>query len=415
MASMHGQSAGAILAATGPAEAPDVAMSALDRWPYPVRNLIRHAGGIVGMVIGVGLALGIAMNLLGVNAAMNDLFTRQYRLSGVDLRVIKQGGTLVPLLPGDSPGTIKHASNLLTQIRGLPGVTEAVGVMAGNLKRERPGPARTDVPDELIAVLGIDGDPTAIDGAVTMDSGRWVDRSDEIVIGPRLGREKGIDLGDEMRLNGRDFRVVGIGRTHGFGSREDSLGYIERESLRQRTTVGDVVNLVLIDTTQPTVAKARVPEFDPLAVYDVPETVALADAVYASDRVTHWITALLTLSIAALFVSNMLAGAVEARRIEFATLRAIGMTSRTVMLTVIAEALSVCLAAWIVGVGVSTLIGSLINTYMAPMYDEDYLYAADPGLFLTVFALAVGLGIVAGLGPARAATQVDPVEVLREA
>ena len=37
------------------------------------------------------------------------------------------------------------------------------------------------------------------------------------------------------------------------------------------------------------------------------------------------------------------------------------------------------------------------------------------GLFGLVFALALGLGLVAGLVPARQATGVDPVEVLREA
>ena len=40
---------------------------------------------------------------------------------------------------------------------------------------------------------------------------------------------------------------------------------------------------------------------------------------------------------------------------------------------------------------------------------------ADANLFLLVFGLALFLGLVSGLFPARRATRVDPVEVLREA
>lgn len=395
--------------------ATDGARSRFGRLPYPLRTVLRHARGIVGMVVGVGLALGIAMALLGVNAATTDLFTREYRASGADLRVITRGGTLVPLLPSDSPGTIRHATNILAQIRGLPGVTEAVGVLGAELTRERPGPRRTDLPDEQVAVLGIDGDPAAIPGAVTLDAGRWVQRSDELVVGPRLSREKRLRLGDTLRLNGRDFRIVGIGRLHGFGYREDSLAYLDRDSLRQRTPVGDLVSAIVVDTARPDLARARIPELDSLAVYDVAETVRLAEEAQAADRTAHWIIALMTLAIAALFVSNMLGGAVEARRAEFATLRAIGMPGHTIMLTVVAEAVAVCLAAWVVGVALSTLLGALINAYVAPEYGEESLYLADAGLFLTVFVLALALGIVAGVGPARLALNVDPVEVLREA
>jgi putative ABC transport system permease protein len=96
-------------------------------------------------------------------------------------------------------------------------------------------------------------------------------------------------------------------------------------------------------------------------------------------------------------------------------MRAIGIPNRTILITIAGEALVICVAAWTVGVGVSTLLGHLINVYVAPAYGEESFYAADTRLFLIVFALALGLGVVAGLSPAREATRVDPVEVLREA
>ena len=61
----------------------------------------------------------------------------------------------------------------------------------------------------------------------------------------------------------------------------------------------------------------------------------------------------MTLAIAALFVNNMLGGSVEARRLEFATLRAIGVPNRTILLSIAGEALLVCAAASGVGVVLS--------------------------------------------------------------
>ena len=383
--------------------------------PYPVRTVLRRWRGMVGMIVGVGLALGIGMGLLGVATASLELYTRDYRLSGADLRVITHGGTLVPLLPSDSPGTVKHATNVLSQIRGLPGVSEAVGMVSWELERERPGPKRSDLPAELIAVMGIDGDPERIPNTVVLDEGRWIRRGDELVVGSKLSREKGIRLGQTLRLAGRDFRVVGIGKLRGFTFQGDSVAYLERRSLRQRAEVGDLVNMILVDTTAVDVTRNRIRELDSLAVYDVEETIQLAEDALAGDRASHWIMTTMTLAIAALFVNNMLSGSVEARRLELATLRAIGIPSRTILFTIAGEALLVCTAAWVVGVGVSTLLGWLINAYVAPEYGVESFYTADAGLFLTVFALALVLGVVAGLGPARRATRVDPVEVLREA
>lgn len=390
------------------------------RWsaglPFPVRTVLRRWREMIGMIAGVGIALGIGMTMLGVNAATLDIFTRDYRVSGADLRIIAQGGTLIPLLPSDSPGTIKRASNVLTQVRAMPGVTQAVGVISWELERERPGPKRTDQPAELLAVQGVDGEPDKIADTVVMDAGRWLRRSDELVVGPRLSREKGIKLGQTIRLSGRDFLVVGIGKLRGFGSQSDSIAYLQRQALRQRTNVGDLVNMIALDTTSPDRTRARIADLDAITAYDVRETIQLAEAAQQSRVVTRWIMLSMILGIAGLFVNNMLSGSVEARRLELATLRAIGVPSHTILLSVAGEALVICAVAAGVGVVVSTLLGQgLINGYMAPAYGQEMLYAADRDLFLVVAALALALGAIASLGPARAATRVDPVEVLREA
>ena len=385
------------------------------RLPYPVRNMLHRWRSMLGMMIGVGIAIGIVMTLLAISKASVEIFTADYLKSGADLYVITRGGTLVPVLPSDTPGTISNARHTLAQIRGLPEVNAALGVMNWSMERQQEGPRRRDEPNELVATMGVDGDPSLIPGVLVLQEGRWLRRSNEIVLGPTLSREKAIGLGDTIRLNNRDFVVVGIGKLRGFGFSAESIAYLDYQAFRQRAGVGDVVNIIAVDARQPEAVQRRIQELGSLSVFTPGELVRQAEEVNVSTYVFSWILSFLALVIGALFIANMLARSVVERRLEFATLRAIGVSTRVILLTVGAEAFLVSLVATAIGVAISLFFGFLINTYVAPPYGLESLYSADAGLFVLVFTIALSLGLISGFFPARQATRVEPVEVLREA
>jgi len=370
---------------------------------------------MIGMIIGVGIALGLGMTMLAVSKASNDIFTEDYRASNADLYAVTEGGTLIAFLPGDTIGTIEHARSVLAQIRVINEVSEAVGILSWPLERSRGRARKSDEPAELIATMGIDGDPTRVPEMLLLQKGRWVRRTNEVVLGAKLSREKGINLGDAVRLNNRDFTVVGIGRLRGVGFTSDSLAYMDSRALRQRVDVGDVVNFIIIDSLDPELIQQRIRQIGSLSVFLPSELIKQAEAVNAAAVAIRMIFNVLTLSIAALFVSNMLGRSVAERRLEFATLRAIGIPQRTIFFTVGAEALLISIAAGFFGVILSLGFGMLINRILAPQFGFESLYSLDAGLFAVVIFLALSLGLFAGLFPARQATRVDPVEILREA
>ena len=214
---------------------PDARSPWASELPYPLRSVLRRWRTLMGIVVGVGLALGLAMTLMATSRASVDLLAGDYRRSSADLYVHAEGGTLLSILPGDGPGKIQHARNVLTQIRGLPGVQTAIGTITWAVERERADrERRSDEPTELVSAVGVDGDPTAVPGAVVLQSGRWLQRADELVVGRRLAHEKGLAIGDTLRLNERDFRIVGIGRLRGVGWGSDGFAYMEYRTLQQR-------------------------------------------------------------------------------------------------------------------------------------------------------------------------------------
>ena len=366
-------------------------------------------------MVGVGIALGIGMTFLALSAASLELFTAEYRKSGADLYVVTQGGKLVAMLPSDTPGNIKNARHTLAQIRGLGEVNAAIGTLSWTMEKERPGVRRRDEPTELVATIGVDGDPATIPGMLVMDVGRWVRRTDEIILGSKLAKEKAIEVGGTIRLNGQSFTVVGIGKLRGAGFSADSFAYLERQALRQRAEIGDLVNVVAVDTEKPQIVREKLKDLGSFSVSDLAEIVKEVERVNASSVVLRWILVALTLAIAGLFVSNMLLRSVAERRIEFATLSAIGVPRRTILLMIAAQALVISVAAGIIGIAISSGLGLLINGMIAAQYGIEALYAPDDALFALVIFLALGLGLGAGLYPARQATRVDPILVLREA
>lgn len=383
--------------------------------PFPVRNMLRRWRSMLGMMIGVGIALAIAMTLSAVGKASIDLYVGDFLRSGADLYVVQRGGTLLPVFPSDTPGTIKNARSTLAALRGIPGVKGVVGIVAWPLERGRQGPVRREERAELIATVGIAGDPQLIPDMVVVKKGRWLRRPGEVVIGAKLHRDKKIALGDILRLNGRDFVVVGVGRLRGIGFDADLRAYLDYDDMRQRAGLGDILNTIMVGTDQPEVVRRRIEELGSLTTFDRIQLVRQAEQIMASSLAFYNILSFLALLIAGIFVSNVLGRSVAERRLAFATLRAIGIPSSTILLTVGAEAILISVVAGIAGVALSLFFGALINGYMAPEFGLESLYSADAGLFFMVFALALGLGVAAGYFPARAATRVDPVEVLREA
>lgn len=383
--------------------------------PYPVRSVLRRWREMIGIVIGVGIALGIVMTLSGVGRAVMDIYTVDYHRSSASLYVTTQGGKLIPLLPNDSPGTIKQGSEILSEIRAVPGVESAMSVMTWTMVRDREGPRRSDQPAEQVIVMGVDGDPATMPGVLDLKEGRWLRRSDEVVLGSKLSRDKQLRVGDSLRLNGRTFIVSGVGRLRGFGYGLDSTAFMDAQAFRQRADVADVQSIIAVRTAPGDDLRQPIAQLGELAVWDVQNLVAEAQRILSSELITYYVLDALALAIGALFVATMLNHSVAERRMEFATLKAIGVPTHSILISVAMEALTISLVAGVVGVALALGLGWVLNDYLAPSYGFEMMFSADAGLFFQTFALASALGLAAGLFPARRATRVDPVEVLREA
>ena len=278
--------------------------------------------------------------------------------------------------------------------------------------------------------------------SVRLVAGRFInpldiqERRKVAVIGPRVREllfSKGEDpIGDDIRINGVYFKVVGVfNPRRASGGRDDEAQglFIPFTTFQSAFNFGDRVGWFAI-TSRPGVP-ASVVETAVLALLKERHRVAPDDdrafghfnlekafneiqGLFAGIRALIWIVGTGTLAAGVIGVSNIMLVIVRERTNEIGVRRAVGATPGAIMVQIVFEALVLTLFAGylglVAGVGVVELTAKLVAGVEGGMFrnPEVPLVAA-----LQTLAILVGSGIVAGLLPARRAVKLSPVEALR--
>jgi putative ABC transport system permease protein len=123
------------------------------------------------------------------------------------------------------------------------------------------------------------------------------------------------------------------------------------------------------------------------------------------------IYALLSLAIVvSIFgIVNTLALSIHERTRELGMLRAVGMTRRQVRRVIRYEAVITALIGALLGAALGMLFAALISR---PLADEGFELAYPVGQLLLILVLAALAGVLAAVGPARRASNLDVLEAL---
>jgi putative ABC transport system permease protein len=123
-----------------------------------------------------------------------------------------------------------------------------------------------------------------------------------------------------------------------------------------------------------------------------------ASTTFAVIERFHRAIALITLIAGGVFLACIMFLKVGERREAIAALRLIGVSRRTLMAWVVAEAAIVSSLGGLIGVGLGGVASLVINGYYQRFYDTSLLFAlVTPGIVARALALALVLGLLAGV------------------
>ncbi len=373
------------------------------------------------VVIGVAFVSGTFIFTDTINASFTDLFERVSKGVDVDVTAKKPvegdfGGRIQPLPPGT-----------LEKVEAAPGVEAA----------EARFETVVSIFDEKRERIGGDGPPSIVFSSnegrfdpLTYVEGGPAERAGQVTLDEATADREGLHVGDRILVGGREpaasYEISGItnvGDQKSIGIQSMSMPLPEVQKIAQEPGAVTEVVAAAEGGTSPEQLKASISEaLGGTAVVRTGKEQADESASDITDSLGFLKIGLLVFAGVAVLVGgflifNTFAVTVAQRSREFALLRTLGASRRQVLSSVIAETLVIGFFASVAGILAGLLLAPALRSLLASFGIELPSTGTVIAARTVIVGLLVGMTatLVSGLVPARRATQVEPVEAMRDA
>ena len=258
----------------------------------------------------------------------------------------------------------------------------------------------------------------------------WFEDRQGALVGDALAKKKGWKVGDKVTLAGTiypgdwTFNVRGIYTTTTTNVDRSTLWFhwdYLNESLppRQKDMVGWIMTNIKDSSQSGSISKQVDAKFDDRDL----QTITMSEAALNQSflgmfsavlKAIDIVSVVITL-IMALIVGNTIAMGVRERTNEYGVLRAIGFLPKHIVRFILAEGVVIGVIGGLIGVllgypVVNGALGRVIEENMGNMFPQ---FKVQPEIAAFAFGLAMVLGLVAAILPARKASRLQVVEALR--
>jgi putative ABC transport system permease protein len=341
-------------------------------WNITLRNMQFRARQLLIAVVGTALVFAMALLVTGLKEAFKTEADRAIASIGGDAWVVRAGPE------GPFTGLTFMPEGSWDQIGAEPGVRRADPVLLVP-KTIRKGSS--------VRSLWVVGYRRHGLGEPRPEAGRRSRTSGEVVVDKKLG----FGLGDTFTVRESKFTAVGLVSGHTMGGGQPMV-YVPIEDIGALLgSSGTVANAVVITGTPrrlPQEFKALTPQ---QVRDDMLHPLRSADSAINNTRLLLWL-------VAAVIVGAVMYMQALDRVRDFAVLKAVGATTRTLVVSLAAEAVLTCLIAAGLAIGFAQL---LLSIFPLPITYTLGAYAALP-------VIAVVVGVLSSLAGVRRAVRTDP-------
>ncbi len=313
--------------------------------------------------------------------------------------------------------SIDQWESLLPLIERTPGVVAASPVVSG------AGFAARGVASRSIVLLGMEAERYL--KVIRLDqyivAGQFRAAASDGVIGTELAKDLGVTVGDRIRITtaegGND--TITIAGLFDIGSRDLNRRWVfvsQRLAQSLLNLPGGVTNIDLTVTeifAAETIAR-QIANATGLNVESWMATNAQVLAAFANQNMTTRVIRGFVVIIVALGIASVLVVSVVQKQKEIGILRAMGATSQGIMRIFLIQGAIVGIAGAVCGTVLGAFIVFLLSRTLrnadgSALFTPEYAL----GTFAGAIAMALAVGVLAAVAPARRAAQLDPVAAIR--
>jgi putative ABC transport system permease protein len=363
-----------------------------------LRNLERRPIRTCLSVLGIGLAVGSALALIGLSRSIQDSTRDGMDEIGDDLVVMQKGAS--DIFGGFVP------EQTVQRIAMIPGVVH----VSGELATFAPSGG-----DKSVLTLGWP-DASYLWKKVPLREGRVPTAGERhvAVVGDTAAASLGKKVGDELELIGETFRVVGIASYTAVVNRGMVLvPLIDLQEASYRPRQVTVVHVSVEHGSRRvdlTAVRAAIEALGTVTASSASE-VLNNDRNFAILDAVSLAVAIIAVAISALNVLTALVMATQERTREIGIFAAIGWSDARIMMSIVIEGLLLCVFGCVLGVLLSFLTG--LGFPYIPAIGNLISFKPSVGLIAPTVLAAFALCILGSLLPAWRAIRMVPAEALR--
>jgi len=397
------------------------------------KNRVRTVLSVVGIVIGISTLVLV----LGISSAAEGYIRDQLASFGADTIFVQ---IQVPNAGSSSRAAIANGVQVkslkmddVVAARKIPNVKDSYGVVIGQQKAAYRDNSKTTF------IFGTNPSYINIDSS-KIDRGRFIAQTDEdnlarvAVLGCAIASDLFVHedpLGKMIRVNGQNFKVVGVMQKRGaaFFQNNDDYVYLPLKT-EQKLLLGydylpyfviQVNDAANIEMTVDDVTRflrrqhhilSNDPAKDDFMIEDSKSSLDTINVVFGAVSLLFGAIASISLVVGGVGIMNIMYVSVTERIREIGLRKAVGARRRDILLQFLLEALAITLLGGILGILTGLFLTSVIS-FGAGVAGIHLDMSLSPGGFITGLIVTVAFGVVFGFGPARKAAGLQPIEALR--
>lgn len=226
-------------------------------------------------------------------------------------------------------------------------------------------------------------------------------------------------LGQEVRISGKDYRIVGILKETGANSMNsnDKQVYIPFTNAQRLTGQSGVTNFNVSAASEEDLAAAEQYVNDVLKdkygtegymVMNMGSVIDMVKEIYNALSYMLGGIAGISLLVGGIGIMNIMLVSVTERTREIGIRKAIGAQKADIITQFLIESVVLSLMGGLIGMAVSGGILGVVN-----MFAKDYHFAITVPVALVALLFSAGVGIIFGIYPANKAAKLKPIDALR--
>jgi putative ABC transport system permease protein len=380
---------------------------------YNLRNLRQRPLSALATALGVALVVAVLIGALALAAGFQAALVETGSPANAMVLRVGADGEISSSVSREAAGILRALPDVATGPDGRPLVSQDMVVLTNLDRRGQPGSSN-------ITVRGIDPAALTLRPDVRIVEGRmFTPGTDEVIVGHRLPRRfAGAELGERLRFNQREFRVVGHFEAGGsafeseiWGDNAVLMPVLDRETFQSVTfRMRDPARLAALERELEADPRLGVQVQSERAFYSSQSQLLATVIRLAGLLVT------LVMAVGAIFgAMNTMFAAVDARTREIGVLLTLGFSPGAVMLSFVVESVLLALAGGALGCLLALPINGITTstTNWSSFSELAFAFRVTPPALVAGMVFAAAMGLVGGLLPARRAARQPLAASLR--